>query len=108
MTEVVQRIEERRKDLDLSRREMCLRSGVAVTTYSNYVRRGDEIPIQKLEAIASTLGVTVGYLRFGAEVGSNLQAEMNRLTEKIARLKPRQQERIIVMMNDVVDSYNQE
>lgn len=105
MSRIVDRIEEMRKNANMSAASMCKQAGLAPTTYQNYKKRGDEPPVQTLEKLAPVLGTTVGYLRTGKSASANLQAEMEVLTDRIAALEKSSQTRVLQMITDIVSAY---
>lgn len=95
------RIAARRKELDLSRKELASRVGTSAPIVGRYER--DEITptVETAKKLADALGVTVDYL-----VGGSEQAQFDRETvkrlEQIERLEPHDREVVIRVIDALI------
>ena len=95
MRPCIQRMLELAEAKGMTRVDIARAADIPPTTLSNYVTRGGEPGYDVLEKIAKALGVTIGYLKTGAEPSQNLTATLRDLGERISVLPEEKQDSIL-------------
>ena len=108
MSEIIERVERRRKDLKLKKRDICRELGITDSTYGSWVERDKDPDAKYLTTITKLLDINFDYLLTGKdapEKPSETYIRLLSLSRHLEKLPADERKKIITNMENTAKMF---